>query len=248
MPSTATFDEGWKLFQETSRLFHEQSAETDRRFREQSAETTAQMREMDRKFRERSAETDRKIQEIAAQIREIDQKFREKSAETGHLSRVDDIERVTETSKIIERTKRKLDKLGGECGEFADDVLVPGCFTLFAPWGITVHEVSQRVRTTLDDGREMWIDLLAANSGVVVLVVVRSSLIVDDVRDHLGKLQQFKDFFPNYGDCRVMGAVAGIVTEDDADRFARDQGLFVIVHAGEQAALANEPAFKPHTW
>ncbi|HIJ84483.1 MAG TPA: DUF3782 domain-containing protein, partial [Magnetococcales bacterium] len=62
------------------------------------------------------------------------------------------------------------------------------------------------------------------------------------------RLQQFKEFFPRYADCRVIGAVAGIVTEDKAAQFARNQGLFVIVQSGEAVALANEPEFKPRMW
>ncbi|HIJ84422.1 MAG TPA: hypothetical protein HPQ00_09490, partial [Magnetococcales bacterium] len=86
------------------------------------------------------------------------------------------------------------------------------------------------------------------NTDVAVLVEVKSTLTVADVRDHLNRLQQFKDFFPRYADCRVIGAVAGIVTEDKATQFARNQGLFVIVQSGEAVALANEPEFKPRMW
>ncbi|HIJ84485.1 MAG TPA: DUF3782 domain-containing protein [Magnetococcales bacterium] len=203
MSNAATFEDVWKLFQETAA----QMRETDRKFQE-----------TDRKFQE----TDRKIQETAAQMRETD--------------------------RLVKDVTRQVGNLSGKWGQFVENLVAPGCRTLFAERGIPVHQVHQRIQTNLDDGRNMEIDILVVNTDVAVLVEVKSTLTVADVRDHLNRLQQFKEFFPRYADCRVIGAVAGIVTEDKAAQFARNQGLFVIVQSGEAVALANEPEFKPRMW
>ena len=207
MSNAATFENVWKLFQETA----------------------AQMRETDRKFKEtdlKFQETDRKIQETA-----------EKTAE-----------QMRETDRLVKDVTRQVGNLSGKWGQFVENLVAPGCRTLFAERGIPVHQVHQRIRANLDDGRNMEIDILVVNTDVAVLVEVKSTLTVADVRDHLNRLQQFKEFFPRYADCRVVGAVAGIVTEDKAAQFARNQGLFVIVQSGETVVLANEPEFKPRTW
>ncbi len=201
MSNATTFEDVWKLFQETDRKIREQSAETDRKICEQSAET-------DRKIREQSAKTDRLVKEVSRQI--------------GNL--------------------------GGKWGEFVENLVAPGCETLFAEWGIPVHQVHQRVRGKRDDGDSLEIDILVVNGDSVVLVEVKSTLTVDDIRQHLQRLQRFKLFFPQYAACRVLGAVAGIVTEENAERFAHNQGLFVIVQSGEGVALANQPDFEPRAW
>ena len=221
MSNAATFENVWKLFQETA----------------------AQMRETDRKFKEtdlKFKETDRKIEETAAQMRETDRKIQETAEKTA--------EQMRETDRLVKDVTRQVGNLSGKWGQFVENLVAPGCRTLFAERGIPVHQVHQRIRANLDDGRNMEIDILVVNTDVAVLVEVKSTLTVADVRDHLNRLQQFKEFFPRYADCRVVGAVAGIVTEDKAAQFARNQGLFVIVQSGETVVLANEPEFKPRTW
>ncbi len=67
---------------------------------------------------------------------------------------------------------------------------------------------------------------------------VKSTLTVDDVREHVQRVGQFKQFFPQYRDKIVMGAVAGIVSEEGVEVFAREEGLFVLVQSGETMRLA----------
>jgi hypothetical protein len=94
----------------------------------------------------------------------------------------------------------------------------------------------------------MEIDLLVIDTSVVILVEVKSKLKIEDVREHLIRLGEFKDFFPEYADKQIMGAVAGIVMDENVDRFAMNQGLFVMVQSGETVQLANDPDFAPRSW
>ncbi|MBF0612135.1 MAG: hypothetical protein G8345_13035 [Magnetococcales bacterium] len=57
------------------------------------------------------------------------------------------------------------------------------------------------------------------------------------VREHLARLAEFKEFFPRYAECTVLGAVAGIVMDENVDRYAMNEGLFVIVQSGEPVNL-----------
>ena len=94
----------------------------------------------------------------------------------------------------------------------------------------------------------MEIDLLAHNGDVAVLVEVKSTLSVNDVKVHLQQLADFKTFFPEYADRKLYGAVAGIVIEEGADRFAYQQELFVIAQSGETVILLNDEKFQPKIW
>ncbi|MBF0110796.1 MAG: DUF3782 domain-containing protein, partial [Magnetococcales bacterium] len=69
-----------------------------------------------------------------------------------------------------------------------------------------------------------------------------------DVRDHLKRVREYKEFYEGEGGARVMGAVAGILIDKDVDRFAMNEGLFVIVQSGDSVTLANEKTFIPRTW
>ncbi|HID57281.1 TPA: DUF3782 domain-containing protein, partial [Candidatus Poribacteria bacterium] len=44
------------------------------------------------------------------------------------------------------------------------------------------------------------------------------------------------------------GAVAGIVIEEEADKFAYRNGLFVIGQSGQAAKILNDEKFRPRFW
>ena len=71
---------------------------------------------------------------------------------------------------------------------------------------------------------------------------------MEDVGDHLYRMEYFRLFFPQYTDNRLIGAVAGMVIAEEADKFAYRQGLFVIAQAGEMVHLLNDEKFQPKHW
>ncbi|MFO1429666.1 MAG: nuclease-related domain-containing protein [Candidatus Competibacteraceae bacterium] len=175
------------------------------------------------------------LEEVWKLFRETDQKFRDTDRKLAQLE------------TIVARTSRNVDDLTGKWGKFLEGIVAPACKTLFADRNIPVHKVLQRVQAEYS-GRTMEIDILVVNEGYVVLVEVKSTLKVDDVRDHLKRLTQFREFFPEYADKQVLGAVAGIVIEDQADRFAYREGLFVIGQAGDTVRILNDRQFQPKSW
>jgi hypothetical protein len=201
--------------------------ETDQMFRD----TGQRFRETDEKFKE----TDEKFKETDKRFKETDEKFRDTDRKLDQLE------------AIVARTSRNVDDLTGKWGKFVEGMVAPACKTLFADRHIPVHKVLQRVQAEYE-GRHMEIDILVVNAGCVVLVEVKSTLKVDDVRDHLERLGQFREFFPEYADRQILGAVAGIVIEEQADRFAYREGLFVIGQAGDTVRILNDPQFQPKTW
>ena len=61
-------------------------------------------------------------------------------------------------------------------------------------------------------------------------------------------MEHFKRFFPQYDGNRLIGAVAGMVIAEEADKFAYRQGLFVITQTGETVQLLNDEKFQPKRW
>jgi len=137
--------------------------------------------------------------------------------------------------------------LGGRWGEFVEGLIEPACIDMFTKRGIPVDDVFSRARRKRG-GQTMEIDLLVANTVAAVLVEVKSNLRVEDVHNHLERLDQFKIFFPRYADCMAYGAVAGIVIDADADQFAINKGLFVIAQSGESVHIVNDENFVPKIW
>ena len=152
-----------------------------------------------------------------------------------------------ELEKMIAQMSAKVDALTGKWGRFVEGLIAPGAVSMFKERGIEIDRIFQRVKAR-KDGDRMEIDILGVNKEYAVLIEVKSTLGVEDVKEHTERMKAFKRFFPEYSDRKVVGAVAGIVIDENADRFAYRQGFFVIAQTGETAKILNDEKFKPKTW
>ncbi|NIS38870.1 DUF3782 domain-containing protein [Candidatus Saccharibacteria bacterium] len=178
---------------------------------------------------------EKNIQEIWELFRETDRGFKETKEVLDRVSH-----EVAEVSKSVAA-------LTGKWGQFVEGLLAPAVTRLFPERGIEVDEVYQRAKTRRN-GAQMEVDLLASDHEYVVAIEVKSSLSVEDVKEHLERLSKFKDFFPRFSEHKLIGAIAGIVIEENADRFAYKSGLFVIGQSGETVEILNDENFKPREW
>ncbi len=155
--------------------------------------------------------------------------------------------RFKETEKQMRETDKKVNALTGKWSRFVEGLVVPAAERLFRERGIHIEKISERVRIGKgDEGIE--IDVLGVNSEYAVLIEVKSTLSVDDVQEHLERMEKFKHFYPEYSDRKAVGAVAGIVINRGVDRFAYKNGLFVIAQSGETVKLLNDGKFSPKVW
>jgi predicted AAA+ superfamily ATPase len=152
-----------------------------------------------------------------------------------------------ELHTLFSKTDAKIEALTGKWGRFVEGLIAPAVHRLFQAWHIEVDRVYQRVKAH-KNGAGLEVDILAVNGEYAVLIEAKSTLGVDDVREHIDRLKKFKPFFPEYADRKVIGAVAGIVIDEDADKFAYRQGLFVIAQSGEAVKILNDEQFRPKQW
>jgi RecB family endonuclease NucS len=123
----------------------------------------------------------------------------------------------------------------------------PSAVRLFRERGIDIHEVQQSI-TAERDGEQLEIDLLVVNNENVVVIECKSNLSVEDVNDHLERLEKVKRLLPRYNNCKVLGAVAGMVIPDNVATYAIKKGLYVIGQNGDHLELRNEQSFTAKAW
>ena len=184
-------------------------------------------------------ETDRQLKEADHRFQETERLLKQKSQETDQQFR--------ETDRKIREVNKQIGDLGGKWGRFVENMVAPACETIFLKRGIPVHQVSQRVKKRLN-GQTLEIDVLVTNENYVLVVEVKSSLGVNDVKELQSDLNKFRQFFPEYLQKQLYGAVAGIEIEEGADRYAYRQGLFVLAQAGETVSILNNSDFEPKNW
>jgi len=180
-------------------------------------------------------DTDRRMKETDERMKETDKIVKETS------------EQVKETSKKVEQLNETVNALTGKWGKFVEGLVEPSAVRMFKERGIEVERTSTRNRIR-KNGTEMEIDIIVENNEYVVAIEVKSTLKVEDVNEHLEILSRFREFFPRFKNQKLIGAVAGIVMEEGADRYAYRRGLFVIGQTGETVKILNDDKFRPKIW
>jgi hypothetical protein len=170
-------------------------------------------------------ETDRILKELSAEIKET-QKI---------------------TAREIKAVNTSIGRLSNRLGEFVEEAVRPSAVRLFRERGIDIHEVQQSI-TAKRDGEQLEIDLLVVNNENVVVIECKSNLSVEDVNDHLERLEKVKRLLPRYNNCKVLGAVAGMVIPDNVATYAIKKGLYVIGQNGDHLELRNEQSFTAKAW
>jgi RecB family endonuclease NucS len=139
--------------------------------------------------------------------------------------------------------------VSGRLGEFVEEMVKPAAVRLFRDRGLDVHQVSKNLVAYSDSGQfESEIDLLVVNKATAIAIECKSKLSIDDVKEHLERLDRFKQHFPQYGDYQVLGAVAAMVIPDEVGRYAYQKGLFVMAQNGQAILIKNDGKFNPKMW
>jgi hypothetical protein len=222
-----TLSDVWRLFRETDRKFQE----TERLLKAQSLET-------DRKFQE----TERLLKEQAEEMRYL---LKEQSQATER--------QLKEYARAAEQRAKVLDKqlgeLGNRLGEFVEGLVAPGAVRLFQARGIPVNGLNRDMERSNEAlGLATQIDLFAINGDCCVVIEVKSKLKIDDVNEHLERMEKFKSLFPEYADKKAFGAVAAMVIPKEVAKYAYRQGFFVITQQGESVVMLNDDKFVPAAW
>ncbi|MDR1352294.1 MAG: hypothetical protein LBK05_03335, partial [Treponema sp.] len=80
-------------------------------------------------------------------------------------------------------------------------------------------------------------------------VEVKTKPTVEDVKDHIGRMEKLRRYADGHGDSRrLMGAVAGAIFPDGVKSFALKSGFYVIEQAGDTAKIDVPDGFIPREW
>ncbi len=152
-----------------------------------------------------------------------------------------------ETEREIKATNKNIGRLTNRLGEFVEEAVRPSAVRLFRERGFDIHEVQQNV-TSEREGENLEIDLLVVNNSDVVVIECKSNLGVDDVNEHLERLEKVKRLLPDHKEKRISGAVAGMVIPANVAAYAIRKGLYVIGQNGGHLELRNDISFMAKVW
>lgn len=156
-----------------------------------------------------------------------------------------------ETDKKFQETDKKLNQLerlfASQWGKLVESLVEGDIITILNQRGIEVTDTIKR-RKGRRDGVDYEFDIIAINGSEIVIVEVKTTLRPEDILNFLKKLNQVKNWMPEYAEKRIYGAVAFISEDAGTAAMAEKKGLFVIRATGDSASIVNMNDFTPKIW
>ena len=165
----------------------------------------------------------------------------------------DRLDEITESQKETDRVVREIGKrLGDFTNSFGDVVeymIAPNLQEKFRDLGYDFQEASTRHKVhDKKNDIKFEIDVFLQNGNTAMLVEIKANLTIGDINKHIARLEKMRKYADLRGDTRrFLGAVAGIVVEDDEREYALSQGFFLIEPTGENFFIT-PPHNEPKEW
>ena len=155
---------------------------------------------------------------------------------------------MKDTDRRMKETDRRLKKAEGlfttQWGKLMETLVEGDLLKLLKQKNIQVVDTTMNMKGCYKE--ENWeIDMLASNGEEIVLVEVKTTLNLRDVKDFIYKLKKFTTWKPIYKEKKMYGAVAYLKADQGSARYAEKQGLFVIRATGSSSSIINKKDFKP---
>lgn len=174
----------------------------------------------------RQKETDRLIKENAEQLKETDRQLNLTS------QRVD---------KLYQTVSQHYSMYTSNWGKLIEALAKPACLELFKEQNIGITQVYQEARKGEFPNGSMEVDVILCNTTVAVVVEVKTTCKVKDVDYFLEQMNHFKEAFHPFAQYTVYPAVAAIKYDEDSDKYAFRQGLFVLQSTGKDLFTLKAP-------
>lgn len=144
------------------------------------------------------------------------------------------------------KMKQAWRNLANKMGTVAEDVVAPNIPRLaveelgFAE----VEDLMVRVRRASRRGekrRREW-DVICSGPGKVIVVEVKSTPSVDNIREVPERLAEFFDFFPEYEGRERIGALASWAIDPDLRTVISEMGLYGLAMGEDTMKIVAQPA------
>jgi hypothetical protein len=145
---------------------------------------------------------------------------------------------------------RRWGELANKMGTMAEDLVAPSIprilRTVVGCPDNAIESIGVRMRRRHPDTRQLQeFDVVATCGEYMLINETKSSLDPDAVTQFVELLSRVREFFPEYADKKVIGAIASLYVDPSLVRFAERQGLIVLGFGEDVMDVLNSPEFTP---
>jgi hypothetical protein len=198
-------------------------------------------------------ETDRIMKENAEQHEREMKELRESHKGTDQI--------LEETRQILKESAREMkeskaefnERLGNYIklfGDFTEYTMAPKLRDKFMEFGLDFPKANRNSSVKDNKTKKILLetDVMLENGDKAMMVEIKTQLTVERVNKHIERLEKMRKYADSHGDKRTfLGAVAGVVVDDEVREYALNQGLYLIEPEGENLIIT-PPQGKPKEW
>ena len=184
------------------------------------------------------AEIRQLLKELVISQKETDAKFKESREELDSRFKETDA-KFQETNKKV---KEAFDLFTSQWGRLMESLVEGDIIRIFKERGIKVQDTSTRRKGSYQ-GENYEFDIIAHNGKETVIIEVKTTLRVSDVKSFIKKLHKARTYLRMDDDEVIYGAIAYLQADAGSEIFAQKEKLFVIRATGDSAAIINQPDF-----
>jgi hypothetical protein len=158
-------------------------------------------------------------------------------------------EQQKEIQKIMEETRKQIDKLGKDrFSEVMDYMIFPAVVARFKELGYSFHIEFEGNFKVKDKNRNLIteIDAYLENETTIVVIEIKTKPNEEDVNDHIQRIEKLKQNRQEFNEPpkKIIGAIVGVFSEQ-VKAAAIKAGFYVLIPSGDTIKFDITPNFKP---
>jgi hypothetical protein len=153
-------------------------------------------------------------------------------------------ESVDKTTRSVDILNANMGGLNNRFGELAEHMVAPNLLERFNELGYHFTRVIDHRKITENGQTIAEIDFILENKKVAVVVEVKAKPTINDVKNHIKRIQIVRSDFEKQGK-EIIGAIAGAIFIDNVKAFTIKTGFYAITQSGDTVKIDVPKDFKP---
>jgi len=151
------------------------------------------------------------------------------------------------TEKAIKETQKNIGGLNNTLGSMVERIMTPALPQKFKSLGFSFDKITT-VQWAVKGNIYAELDGLLENGTQAMIVEVKTTLEIEDVNDHLKRMEKVRKYADEHGDKRqFFGSIAAMVIKPKPKEYALNQGFFLIEPSGDDVKVI-KPEIEPRVW
>jgi len=164
---------------------------------------------------------------------------------------MEDRESLKELGRQVDKTSRQMGLLNNRFGELAEHLVAPNIMEKFNELGFSFDKISNSMKIREPGSPDVIaeVDIFLEDSGIAMAVEVKAKPVVEDVDDHIERMEKLHHYAERKNDKRkYYGAIAAAILSENIRNLILKKGMYVIEQSGDTMKINVPPGFVPKAW